>query len=208
METFIILSIFILIMLVPLTFFALFMKAVPKLKTWDSKPYTTEIDLIQDSVHKNINEEDIKRVRGRLRNSIAVPAFTVVLDIFAVLGLVNISRKEEVAELYIILVFFVVILLSVICISRSLKKNKVFKDLNNFQKTKGCILKYKEIYVPNRGAFKGVTLYEALIGLKDSNGNPMVVKDTLPEFIFSFAKKRGYCVVVLYKGNPVTVIRE
>ena len=201
-------SMFILVILVPLTIFAILMKDVPKLKLRDSESYISEIVSIQDAAHKNIDEEDLKLVRSRLSNSIAVPTFTAGIDFLAIIGLIHISGKEEVKALYIILAFFVIVLLSGICIGISMKKAKVFQDLNCFRKTKGCILKYKRIHVSNIGAHKGVVLYEALIGFRDSDGNPMVVKDTLPEFIFHFAQKNGYCVVVLYKGNPATVISE
>jgi hypothetical protein len=194
-------------MLVPVTIYALFMKRIPKLKLNNSKEYSVEMASFQDKTHKKLNDSDMKRIRGRLRNGIAIPIFTIEIDVLAFIGLVNISKNDEVTKEYVIGAVLVILLLSSICFWRSYKVSRVFQDVAGFSKTNGCILKFKKIKVAKHYGSGVISIYKVWVGFYDAEGKMLVAQDKIPEFIFLSAQRTGYCTMVLYRGKPTTIIQ-
>jgi hypothetical protein len=207
MDTFIMFSVFVLGIFVPVTVYALFMKRIPKLKRKDSKAYSVNMASFQDKTHKTVDDEDVKRIRGRLTNGIAIPTFTILIDIIAVAGLVNISKDDEVTKEYVLGAVLVLLLLSSICFWRSYKVLRVFRNTTEFSKTNGRILEFKKINMAKHYGSGVISVYKVWVGFYDNKGEMLVVKDTIPEFIFLSAQKTGYCTVVLYQGRATTIIQ-
>jgi hypothetical protein len=194
-------------MLVLVSFYALFMKKTPKLKLRDSREYSANIKSLEDKTHKMVNDEDIKRIRGRLRNGIAIPCMAIVIDVIAFVGLVNLSKDDEVTWEYVLGAVLVVLFLSFICFFRSYKVSQVFRDTARFRKTNGRILKFKKIKVPKHYGSGVFYAYKVWVGFYDDEGKMLVAQDTIPEFIFKSAQKNGYCTIVLYRGKATTIIQ-
>jgi hypothetical protein len=194
-------------MLVPVSIYALFMKRIPKLKLKDSKEYSANMALFQDKTHKTVDDEDMKRIRGRLRNGIAIPIFTICIDVLAFAGLVNISKNDEVTKEYVIGAVLVILLLSSICFWRSYKVSRVFQDVAGFSKTNGRILEFKKINVAKHYGSGVISVYKVWVGFYDAEGKMLVAQDKIPEFIFLSAQKNGYCTVALYRGMATTIIQ-
>jgi hypothetical protein len=207
MDTFINFCTFVLIILVPVTIYALFMKGIPKLKLNNSKEYSADMLSLQDKAHKKLNGSDMKRIRGRLRNGIAIPIFTIVIDVLAFIGLVNISKDDEVTKEYVIGSVLVILLLSSICFWRSYKVSRVFQDVAGFSKTNGRILKFKKINVAKHYGSGVISVYKVWVGFYDAEGKMLVAQDKIPEFIFLSAQRTGYCTIVLYRGRATTIIQ-
>jgi hypothetical protein len=205
METFVIFSVFVLVMLVPVTIYALLMKRTPKLKLKDSQEFSANMESLEDKTHKMVNDEDIKRIRGRLRNGIAIPCMAIVIDVIAFAGLVNLSK--EVTREYVLGAVLVILLLSFICFWRSYKVSRVFRDTAGFRKTNGCILKFKKIKAPKHYGSGVFYVYKVWVGFYDDEGKMFVAQDTIPEFIFKSVQKNGCCAVVLYQGRATTIIQ-
>jgi hypothetical protein len=193
-------------MLVPVSIYALFMKKIPKLKLRDSREYSANMKSFEDNIHKMVNDEDIKRIRGRLSNGIAIPSIAIVIDVIAFVGLVNLSKDDEVTWEYVLGAVLVILLLSLICFVRSYKVSHVFRDTTGFSKTNGRILKFKKIKVPKHYGSGVFYVYKVWVGFYDDEGKMLVVQDTIPEFIFKSAQKNGYCTIVLYRGKATTII--
>ena len=87
MDKFIYFSIYILILLLLVVFFSLVMKSIPKLKMRDAAPYLDKISKIKDCVNiSSVLEEDMKKVKARIRHSIGILTFTILIDILAIAG--------------------------------------------------------------------------------------------------------------------------
>jgi hypothetical protein len=194
-------------MLVPVSIYALFMKKIPKLKLRDSREYSVNMKSFEDNTHKMVNDEDIKRIRGRLRNGIAIPSIAIVIDVIAFVGLVNLSKDDEVTWEYVLGAVLVILLFSFICFVRSYKVSQVFRDTAGFRKTNGCILKFKKIKAAKHYGSGVFYVYKVWVGFYDDEGKMLVAQDMIPEFIFKSAQRTGYCTVVLYRGKATTIIQ-
>lgn len=208
MDNFIIFSIFMLCWFLTLVIFSLIIKSVPKLKMRDAAPYLDEIVKIKDSIDvSRVDEEDIKKIRGRIRHSVAFPTFTVCADVLAVVGLVNFAKDEEVTAGCIGIYIAVVALLSAICLYKGVKNAKVFNNSDSFSKRKGILLKFKEIYVPGTSRIKGTMVYQVLIGTYDDEENPIVFRTEIPEFIFRAIQRNDKWYVIMYEGRAASIIK-
>jgi hypothetical protein len=194
-------------MLVPVFIYTLITKKVPKLKVIDFDGNYTDKVPFSDSLYLDITNEDMKHIRGRLRDSIFISVFSVCIDILTFIGLAKISKNEAVEKIYLAAMILIVVLVTGICLFLSYRKSKVFKNQDSFKKTVGYILKYKKKMVYRTG-FKGIYVYKVLVAIPDAEKKSLVVKDTLPEFIFESAQKKNYtCTVILYKGKAATIIK-
>lgn len=204
MDKFVIYSIFLLCMLLPLTVFSLVTSSVPKLKMRDAAPYLTEISKIKDSLNVScVDGEDIKKIRGAISHSVSLPVCTVGVDILAVAGLVNLVKDEEVTAGYVGIYIAVVGIFSAVCLYKGVKNAKVFGNTDSFSKRKGILLKFKEIYVPGRP--RGTTIYQVLAGTYDDEGKPIVFRTEVSEFVFHAIQNDAW-YVIMYQGRPACII--
>lgn len=207
MDKFIYFSIYILILLMLVVFFSLVMKSIPKLKMRDAAPYLDKISKIKDCVNiSSVLEEDMKKVKGRIRHSIGILTFTILIDILAIAGLVSVVRTEEIPAGYIVVYIVVLAVLSSVCFYKGIKDMQVFRELEDFSKRNGVLLKWKEIYFSNR-TYRGTTMFQVLIGTYDNEEKPMVFKTTIPEFIFRAIQNNDKWSVVMYRGRPASIIK-
>ena len=117
MDIFINFSIFILILLVPLVFFSLLTKRVPKLKIRDASPYLYEIERIRDCANVSaVNGKDMENIKRSISHSIGILTCTVLINILAVSGLTGIVRTEEIPAAGIAVYLAVLGLFSAICL--------------------------------------------------------------------------------------------
>lgn len=206
MDKFIYFSIYILILLLLVVFFSLVMKSIPKLKMRDAAPYLDKISKIKDCVNiSSLLEEDMKKVKARIRHSIGILTFTILIDILAIAGLVSVVRTEEIPAGYIAVYIVVLAALSAVCFYKGIKDMQVFRNLEDFSKRNGVLLKWKEMYFSNR-TYRGTTMFQALIGTYDNEGRPIVFKTTIPEFIFRAIQNNDKWSVVMYRGRPASII--
>lgn len=206
MDKFIYFSIYILILLLLVVFFSLVMKSIPKLKMRDAAPYLDKISKIKDCVNiSSLLEEDMKKVKARIRHSIGILTFTILIDILAISGLVSVVRTEEIPLGYIVVYIVVLAALSAVCFYKGIKDMQVFRNLEDFSKRNGVLLKWKEMYFSNR-TYRGTTMFQALIGTYDNEGRPIVFKTTIPEFIFRAIQNNDKWSVVMYRGRPASII--
>lgn len=207
MDKFIYFSIYILILLLLVVFFSLVMKSIPKLKMRDAAPYLDKISKIKDCVNiSSVREEDMKKVKGRIRHSIGILTFTILIDILAIAGLVSVVRTEEIPAGYMVVYIVVLAALSAVCFYKGIKDMQVFRELEDFSKRNGVLLKWKEIYFSNR-TYRGTTMFQVLIGTYDNEEKPMVFKTTIPEFIFRAIQNNDKWSVVMYRGRPASIIK-
>lgn len=206
MDKFIYFSIYILILLLLVVFFSLVMKSIPKLKMRDAAPYLDKISKIKDCVNiSSLLEEDMKKVKARIRHSIGILTFTILIDILAIAGLVSVVRTEEIPAGYIVVYIVVLATLSAVCFYKGIKDMQVFRNLEDFSKRNGVLLKWKEMYFSNR-TYRGTTMFQVLIGTYDNEGRPIVFKTTIPEFIFRAIQNNDKWSVVMYRGRPASII--
>lgn len=207
MDKFISFSIFILILLLPVVFFSMIIKSVPKLKMRDAAPYLDKISAIKDCVNVGpAGEEDMKKIKRMIQHSIRILTFTILIDILAIVGLVNIVKAESVAAGYIVVYIAALAALSAVCLYKGIKHMQVFRDSGDFNKRNGVLLKYKEMYFSNR-TYKGTSVYQVLIGTYDDEKNPIVFRTTLPELIFRTIQKNDKWSVIMYQGRPAGIIK-
>jgi len=208
MELYIAFSTFIFVVLTTVTIYSIFMKTVPRMKEVKPDKYEEKIRNAVQYSTRVPEEKNLEQLKGRLRNNIAVPTITVTFDVFAVIGYINMLKNDDISFAYMIAALVTAGLLSSICIGKSIKKGKVLKNGENFIMTPGVILEYTGISVPTGTGSKSIKAYRALVGFINSDGRPVVVRDTLPENIFNNAVQNRHCMVALYKGKPATVISE
>lgn len=208
MDEFIIFSICILILLLPVVFFSIIIKSVPKLKMRDAAPYLDKISAIRECVNAcPAGEEDMEKIKRMIQHSIGILTFTILMDILAIVGLINIVRAGSVVVSYIIVYIAVLAALSAVCLYKGIKHMQVFRDSGDFNKRNGVLLKYKEMRYSNR-TYGSVSRYQVLIGTYDDEKNPIVFRTTLPELIFRAIQKNDKWSVVMYQGRPAGVIKE
>lgn len=206
MDKFIYFSIYILILLLLVVFFSLVMKSIPKLKMRDAAPYLDKISKIKDCVNiSSVLEEDMKKVKARIRHGIGILTFTILIDILAIAGLVSVVRTEEIPAGYIVVYIVVLAALSAVCLYKGIKDLQVFRNLEDFSKQNGVLLKWKEMYFSNR-TYRGTTMFQVLIGTYDNEEKPIVFKTTIPEFIFRAIQNNDKWSVVMYRGRPASII--
>lgn len=207
MDKFIIFSIFILVLLLPTVIFSMIIKSVPKLKMRDSAPYLDKISTIKDCVNVHpAGEEDVKKIKSRIRHGIGIITLTILIDILAIIGLINIARVERVATGYIAVYIAVLAALSAVCFYKGIKHMQVFRDFGDFNKRNGVLLKYKEMHVTNR-TYKTIIIYQVLIGTYDDEKSPIVFRTTIPDFVFRAIQKNDKWSVVMYQGRPAGIIK-
>lgn len=207
MDKLIIFSIYISILLLPVVFFSIIIKSVPKLKMRDAAPYLDKISAIKDCVNVTpAGEEDMKKIKRMIQHSIGILTFTILIDILAIVGLINIVRAGSVVVSYIIVYIAILAALSAVCLYKGIKHMQVFRDSGDFNKRNGVLLKYKEMRYSNR-TYKSVSRYQVLIGTYDDEKNPIVFRTTLPELIFRAIQKNDKWSVVMYQGRPAGVIK-
>lgn len=207
MDEFIIFSIYILILLLPVVFFSMIIKSVPKLKMRDAAPYLDKISAIKDCVNVSpAGEEDMEKVKRTIQHSIGILTFTILIDILAIVGLISIVREERIAAGYIVVYIAVPAALSAVCLYKGIKHMQVFRDSGDFNKRNGVLLKYKEMRFSNR-TYGSVSRYQVLIGTYDDEENPIVFRTTIPELIFRAIQKNDKWSVVMYQGRPAGVIK-
>lgn len=207
MDKLIIFSIYISILLLPVVFFSIIIKSVPKLKMRDAAPYLDKISAIKDCVNVTpAGEEDMKKIKRMIQHSIGILTFTILIDILAIVGLINIVRAGSVVVSYIIVYIAVLAALSAVCLYKGIKHMQVFRDSGDFNKRNGVLLKYKEMRYSNR-TYGSVSRYQVLIGTYDDEKNPIVFRTTLPELIFRAIQKNDKWSVVMYQGRPAGVIK-
>lgn len=207
MDEFIIFSICILILLLPVVFFSIIIKSVPKLKMRDAAPYLDKISAIRECVNAcPAGEEDMEKIKRMIQHSIGILTFTILMDILAIVGLINIVRAGSVVVSYIIVYIAVLAALSAVCLYKGIKHMQVFRDSGDFSKRNGVLLKYKEMRYSNR-TYKSVSRYQVLIGTYDDEKKPIVFRTTLPELIFRAIQKNDKWSVVMYQGRPAGVIK-
>lgn len=208
MDKLIIFSIYISILLLPVVFFSIIIKSVPKLKMRDAAPYLDKISAIKDCVNVTpAGEEDMKKIKRMIQHSIGILTFTILIDILAIVGLINIVRAGSVVVSYIIVYIAILAALSAVCLYKGIKHMQVFRDSGDFNKRNGVLLKYKEMRYSNR-TYGSVSRYQVLIGTYDDEKNPIVFRTTLPELIFRAIQKNDKWSVVMYQGRPAGVIKE
>lgn len=207
MDKLIIFSIYISILLLPVVFFSIIIKSVPKLKMRDAAPYLDKISAIKDCVNVTpAGEEDMKKIKRMIQHSIGILTFTILIDILAIVGLINIVRAGSVVVSYIIVYIAILAALSAVCLYKGIKHMQVFRDSGDFNKRNGVLLKYKEMRYSNR-TYKSVSRYQVLIGTYDDEKTPIVFRTTLPELIFRAIQKNDKWSVVMYQGRPAGVIK-
>lgn len=207
MNKFITFSIFILILLLPIVFFSIIIKSVPRLKMRDAAPYLDKISAIKDCVNVGpVGEEDMEKIKRSIQHSIGILTFTILIDILAIVGLINIVRVERIATGYIVIYIAVLAALSAVCLYKGIKHIQVFRDSGDFNKRNGVLLKYKEIRFSNR-TYKSISQYQVLIGTYDDEENPIVFKTTIPDFVFRAIQKNDKWSVVMYQGRPAGIIK-
>lgn len=204
MDIFVNLSIFILILLVPLLLFSLFTKKVPKLKIRDASPYLYEIERIRDCANVSaVDGKDMENIKRSISHSIGILTCTVLINILAVSGLTGIVRTEEIPAAGIAVYLAVLGLFSAICLYKGITDRTVFHDTDDFNKRKGVLLRSKAVYYRHR---KPIT-YEVLIGTYDDDRKPVVFAEKIPDFIFWAIEKNDKWSVVMYKGRPAAIIK-
>ncbi len=207
MDRFICFSIFILILSLPMVFFSMIIKSVPKLKMRDAAPYLDKISAIKDCVNVGpAKEEDMEKIKRTIQHSIGILTFTILIDILAIVGLISIVRVERVATVYIAVYIAVLAALSAVCLYKGIKHMQVFRDSGDFNKRNGVLLKYKEMYYGNR-TYRGTLKYQMLIGTYDDEKNPIVFRTTTPESVFRAIQKNDKWSVVMYQGRPAGIIK-
>lgn len=207
MDRFVIFSIFILILSLPVVFFSMIIKSVPKLKMRDAAPYLDKISAIKDCVDVGpAGEEDMEKIKRMIQHGIGIITFIIFIDILAIVGLISVVRTERVAAGYIVIYIVVLAALSAVCLYKGIKHMQVFRDSGDFNKRNGVLLKYKEMYFSNR-TYKGTSVYQVLIGTYDDEKNPIVFRTTLPELIFRAIQKNDKWSVVMYQGRPAGIIK-
>lgn len=207
MDEFIIFSGFILILLLPVAFFSMIIKSVPKLKMRDAAPHLDKISVIKDYVNVGpAGEEDMEKIKRMIQHSIGILTVTILIDIFAIVGLINIVRTESVAAGYIVVYSAILAALSAVCLYKGVKHLQVFQDSGDFNKRNGVLLKYKEIRFSNR-TYRSISKYQVLIGTYDDEKNPIVFRTTIPEVIFRAIQKNDKWSVVMYQGRPAGIIK-
>ena len=208
MDKFINFSIFILILSLPVVFFSMVIKSVPKLKMRDAAPYLDKISAIKDCVNVCPAEgEDMEKIKRTIQHGIVIISFIISIDILAIVGLINIVRAERVAPGYVAIYIAVLAALSAVCLYKGIKHMQVFRDFGDFNKRNGVLLKYKEMYFANN-RYKGTSLYQVLIGTYDDEKKPIVFRTTIPEIIFRTIQKNDKWSVVMYQGRPAGIIKE
>ena len=95
--------------------------------------------------------------------------------------------------------------LSAVCLYKGIKDLQVFRNLEDFSKQNGVLLKWKEMYFSNR-TYRGTTMFQVLIGTYDNEEKPIVFKTTIPEFIFRAIQNNDKWSVVMYRGRPASII--
>lgn len=207
MDKFVVFSIFILLLLLPIVFFSLVIKSVPKLKMRDAAPYLDKISAIKDCVNASpAGEEDMEKVKRTIQHSIGILTSAIFIDILAIVGVISIVREERIAAGYIVVYIAVLAALSAVCLYKGIKHMQVFRDSGDFNKRNGVLLKYKEMYFSNR-TYKGTSIYQVLIGTYDDEKNPIVFRTTIPELIFRAIQKNDKWSVVMYQGRPAGIIK-
>lgn len=207
MDEFLIFSGFILILLLPVAFFSMIIKSVPKLKMRDAAPHLDKISVIKDYVNVGpAGEEDMEKIKRMIQHSIGILTVTILIDIFAIVGLINIVRTESVAAGYIVVYSAILAALSAVCLYKGVKHLQVFQDSGDFNKRNGVLLKYKEIRFSNR-TYRSISKYQVLIGTYDDEKNPIVFRTTIPEVIFRAIQKNDKWSVVMYQGRPAGIIK-
>lgn len=207
MDEFIIFSGFILILLLPVAFFSMIIKSVPKLKMRDAAPYLDKISVIKDYVNAGpAGEEDMGKIKRMIQHSIGILTVTILIDVFAIVGLINIVRTESVAAGYIVVYIAILAALSAVCLYKGVRHRQVFRDSGDFDKRNGVLLKYKEMRFSNR-TYKSISMYQVLIGTYDDEKNPIVFRTTIPEVIFRAIQKNDKWSVVMYQGRPAGIIK-
>ena len=208
MDKFINFSIFILILSLPVVFFSMVIKSVPKLKMRDAAPYLDKISAIKDCVNVCPAEgEDMEKIKRTIQHGIVIISFIISIDILAIVGLINIVRAERVAPGYVAIYIAMLAALSAVCLYKGIKHMQVFRDFGDFNKRNGVLLKYKEMYFANN-RYKGTSLYQVLIGTYDDEKKPIVFRTTIPEIIFRTIQKNDKWSVVMYQGRPAGIIKE
>ena len=208
MDKFINFSIFILILSLPVVFFSMVIKSVPKLKMRDAAPYLDKISAIKDCVNVCPAEgEDMEKIKRTIQHGIVIISFIISIDILAIVGLISIVREERIAAGYIVVYIAVLAALSAVCLYKGIKHMQVFRDFGDFNKRNGVLLKYKEMYFANN-RYKGTSLYQVLIGTYDDEKKPIVFRTTIPEIIFRTIQKNDKWSVVMYQGRPAGIIKE
>lgn len=207
MDEFIIFSGFIWILLLPVAFFSMIIKSVPKLKMRDAAPHLDKISVIKDYVNVGpAGEEDMEKIKRMIQHSIGIFTVTILIDIFTIVGLINIVRTESVAAGYIVVYIAILAALSAVCLYKGVKHLQVFQDSGDFNKRNGVLLKYKEIRFSNR-TYRSISKYQVLIGTYDDEKNPIVFRTTIPEVIFRAIQKNDKWSVVMYQGRPAGIIK-
>lgn len=208
MDKFVVFSIFILILLLPVVFFSMVIKSVPKLKMRDAAPYLDKISAIKDCVNASpAGEEDMEKVKRTIQHSIGILTSTIFIDILAIVGLISSVREERIAAGYIVVYIAVLAALSAVCLYKGIKHMQVFRDSGDFNKRNGVLLKYKEMRFSNR-TYGSVSRYQVLIGTYDDEKNPIVFRTTIYELIFRTIQKNDKWSVVMYQGRPAGIIKE
>lgn len=207
MDKFVVFSISILLLLLPIVIFSLVIKSVPKLKMRDAAPYLDKISAIKDCVNASpAGEEDMEKVKRTIQHSIGILTSTIFIDILAVVGLISIVREERIAAGYIVVYIAVLAALSAVCLYKGIKHMQVFRDSGDFNKRNGVLLKYKEMRFSNR-TYGSVSRYQVLIGTYDDEKNPIVFRTTIHELIFRTIQKNDKWSVVMYQGRPAGIIK-
>lgn len=207
MDTFIAFSIFILILLLPTVFFSLVIKSIPKLKVRDAAPYLDKIAEMKNFVNASpVDEADIKNIKRGIQHSVGFLTWDICIDVLAIAGLVSIARDEEIIAGYIVIYIAVVGFLSAICLYKAVKNMEVFRNYDDFSKRNGVLLKYKVSWYVST-AYKRPAIYTALVGTYDDEKNPIVFKVKIPREVFQVIEKNDKWSVVMYKGEPATVIK-
>lgn len=204
MELFVNYSIFILILLLPLVFFALLVRKVPGLKMRDALPWLGKIEEIKDYMSVSpVDGEDMVNIKRAVSHSVGILTGAVFIDILAIAGLIGIVRTEEIRAVYILLYITVLALLNAVCLYKGIADRQVFQDRDTFDKRKGVLLRSKAVYYRRRKP----VFYRVLIGTYDNEGNPVVFIGGIPDFVFWAMERNDKWSVVMYKGRPAALIK-
>lgn len=197
-------GIFVLCILVPITLVSLTKNKISELKIRETNAYDFKIREMPDFSYESVTEEDVKLLKRRGNTPVFIITFTIIMDLLTITVLFG--ALDDLSSIYkeILLMMVIVSVLSAISIGKSVRAIKRFKCMDKFQKTSGCILKYKEQHFSNK--YKGASAFQVLVGYKNEHGKPVVVRDSLSQLFFREIKQGAACQVILENGMPVAIV--
>ncbi|MDE6025095.1 MAG: hypothetical protein K2G45_06570 [Lachnospiraceae bacterium] len=209
MDNLIIFGVFLFCLLLPLTICSLIANSIPKLRMRAINPYSDKLIQIQDSLNiQPVDTNDIKNIKSHIHDSVGFITFTIFIDILTIIGLISISKQEDLTAASILIYITALGLLSAICLYNGIKMTKVFNNHDSFSKRNGILLKYKELYFPVPRPGTNLLIYQVLIGTYDDNGKPIVFKTEINEFFFRAIQRNDTWSVIMYEGRPACIIKD